>query len=114
MKKNGKFVSISGMELARCREKAGFTQEEIAAKLKKNRVTVARWERNAAVRVTESDLELIKSVLGVTTEQLQKPEQADLLDSPLVQNYKEHIRLQREMIDILKRENEELRRRLTK
>jgi transcriptional regulator with XRE-family HTH domain len=105
-------ISISGLELAKRREKAGFTQDQLAENLGKNRVTIARWEKNASVKVSIEDLNSIKKLLNVTTEELQKNSEGDILDNPLVKNYVEHIALQKELIDFLKKENATLRRRL--
>lgn len=43
-----------------------------------------------------------------------KTEQADILDNPLVKNFVEHINTQKQLIDVLKRENDDLRKQLGK
>lgn len=110
-------ISFSGKALAFYREKAGFTQEELAEKLKTNRVTLANWEKKDKITLKDQKAMKLLSVLNVVEKELTSFEGnntkgSDILDDPLVKSYVEQINLQREMIEILKGEIATLKRRL--
>ena len=58
-----------GEKIALCRQKAGLSQEELAARLNLSRQAVSRWETGAAAPDLEKVAELSK-LFGVTTDYL--------------------------------------------
>lgn len=61
---------VSGRKIRDTRQLKSLSQEEIGAAIGISRQTVNSWEKRESVRMTESDLEKIAQILGVTGDDL--------------------------------------------
>jgi transcriptional regulator with XRE-family HTH domain len=110
-------ITVSGKTLAFYREKAGFTQEDLAKRINSTRVTVANWETKDRVTVKDEQAQSLLKALNVSVDVITMQPQEntkgrDILSDPLVKSFVDQINLQKELIEFLKRENTALKQRL--
>lgn len=114
MKEKNKYI-ISGPGLGSLRDAKGLTQEDLAEILGIARATVVTWEGKKKLKVSEKHLDLIKSTLKVTLEDLTKDvsretiSEIDLLDHPVIKSLVEQSNYIMSRVKELEDENRRLR-----
>lgn len=104
-----KKISISGKSLAHYRDKAGYTQGELAEELGINRVTLTGWEGKESVTLTEKQASILTSLLKVTTIDLTNVPHETRNDGEMLKVYKELATERMYRIEELKQQVQSLR-----
>lgn len=109
--KEKKFIVISGPKLTAFREQKGLTQKELGDKMDVSRATVVTWEGKDRLKLSEKQVNKLAELIECKVSDLTQIDMKgdDILDHPLVKSFVDQINLQKKMIELLEKENAQLR-----
>jgi transcriptional regulator with XRE-family HTH domain len=106
--KEKSFYTIVGPTLGFYRERKSLKQKDLARTLGISRQTLVTWEGKVQLKISHEHLEILKKSLNVTLEDLTKDInsgskfEGDIMNHPLVKSLQDQIKVQSEMIELLK------------
>ena len=113
MKKKSVNYLLSGKALAKAREKAGLTQEDLADAVDLDRVTITGWELKESFKVKEPKMAILRKLLDISNDNVltYSPDTGgqDILNNPVLRSLVAQSEYIMERVRALEEENKRLR-----